>query len=93
MKTYIASVWCSKELNIGGNNFTHANYGNISSEIELIDSLKFYQWSLGELSLTLTTEQKFAVKNLVEKFLNEHHYFSTVWLYLSINKKRTKLWK
>ena len=47
MKTYIASTWCSKELNIGGNNLTHANYGNISSEIKLIDSLKFYQRSSG----------------------------------------------
>ena len=43
MKTYIASTWCSKELNIGGNNLTHANYRNISSEIKLSDSLKFYQ--------------------------------------------------
>ena len=34
MKTYIASAWCSKELNIGGNNLTHANYGNVSSEIK-----------------------------------------------------------
>ena len=33
MKTYIASAWCSKELNIGGNNLTHANYGNNRSEI------------------------------------------------------------
>ena len=41
VKTNIASAWCSKELNIGGNNLTHANYGNISSEIKLIDSLKF----------------------------------------------------
>ena len=87
VKTYIASAWCSKELNIDGNNLTHANYGNISSEIKLIDSLKFYQQSLGELSSTLTTEEKAAVKNLAEKFLNEHYYFSTVWLYLSIKKK------
>ena len=36
VKTYIASAWCSKELIIGGNNFTHANYGNISGEIKLI---------------------------------------------------------
>ena len=87
MKTYIVSAWCSKELNIGRNNLTHANYGNTSSEIKLIDSLKFYQRSLGELSSTLTTDEKAAVKNLVENFLNEHYYFSTVWLYLSIKKK------
>ena len=42
MKAYIASAWCSKALNIGGTNLIQANYGNISSEIRLIDSLKFY---------------------------------------------------
>ena len=66
MKTYIGSAWCSKESNIGGNNLTNANYGNISSEIKLIDSLKFYQRNLGELSSTLRPEEKTAVKNLAE---------------------------
>ena len=60
-------------INIGGNNLPHANFGNISNEMKLIDSLKFYQWSLGELSLTLTLQEKTAVKNLAENFLNEHH--------------------
>ena len=60
MKTYIALVWCSEELNIDGNNLTHANYGNISSEIKLIEinkilKNKFYQQSLGELSSTFNT--------------------------------------
>ena len=84
MKTYIASAWCSKELNIGGINLTL--YGNINSEIKLIDSLKFYEQSLGELSSTLTPEERTAVKNLAEKFLNEHYYFSIDWVYLSVNK-------
>ena len=70
---------------------TDANYGNISSEIKLIDSLKFYQRSSGELSSTLTPEEKTAVKNLAEKFLNEHYYFSTVWPYLLVNKKKQNL--
>ena len=87
MKAYIASAWCSKALNIGGTNLTQANYGNISSEIRLIDSLKFYQRSLGELSSTLTAKEKIAVKKLAEKFLNERFYFSTVSPYLSLKKK------
>ena len=61
LRAYIASAWCSKELNIGGNSLTQANYGNI-------DSLKFYQRSLGELYSTLTEEEKNAVKKLTEKF-------------------------
>ena len=70
MKAYIASAWCSKELNIGGTNLTQANYGNISGKVRLIDSFKFYQRSLGELSFTLTAEEKNAVKKLTEKLLN-----------------------
>ena len=87
IKTYIGSAWCSKELNIDGNNLTHANFGNINNKVKLIDSLKFYQRSLSELSSTLTEQEKIAVKSLAEKFLNEHYYFSTVWAYLSSGKK------
>ena len=46
LKTYIASAWCSKKLNIGGTNFTHLNYGITDNKIKLIDSLKYYQRSL-----------------------------------------------
>ena len=87
IKAYIACAWESKELNIGGNNLTHANYGNISSEIKLIGSLKFYQRSLGEISSTLTNIEKDAVKNVTENFLNQHHHFCTIWPYLSNQKK------
>ena len=87
MKAYIASAWCSEELNIGGTNLKQANYGNSSGEIWLIDSWKFYQRSLGELSSSLTAEEKNAVKKLTEKFLNEHYYFCTVSPYLSLKKK------
>ena len=58
LKTYIASAWCSKKLNIGGTNLTHVNYGIIDNEIKLIDSLKYYQKNLADLSSTLTQEEK-----------------------------------
>ena len=77
-------------MNIGSNSLTHANYGNISNEIKLIDSLKFYQRSLGELSSTLTNIEKNAVKNLTKKFLNQHQYFCTICPYLS-NQKKDKI--
>ena len=40
IKGYIASAWCSKELNIGGNNLTHIKFSNIAGEIKFINSLK-----------------------------------------------------
>ena len=85
MRAYIALACSSKAFNIGGTNLTQVNYGNISDDIGLIDSLKFYQRSLGELSSTLTAEEKIAVNNLAGKFLN--FYFLTVWPYLSLKEK------
>ena len=78
IKGYIASAWCSKSLNIAGNNLTHINFNNIAEEIKFIDSLKFYQKSLPELASTLSVEEKIAVKELTTNFLNEHYYFSIV---------------
>ena len=83
LKTYIATAWYSKKLNIGGTNLTHVDYGIINDEIKLIDSLKFYQKSLSELSSTLTKEEKKAVKQLTKQFFNQHYYFSVVWPYLT----------
>ena len=58
IKGYIASAWCSKSLNIAGNNLTHINFSNISGEIKFVGSLKFYLKSLAELASTLSIEQK-----------------------------------
>ena len=91
MQTYIASAWCLKEVNIGEINLTHANYGNISNEIKLTNSLKFYKRSLSELSSTLTDDEKKAVKSLTENFLNHHYYFSTLWPYLTPSIKNNIL--
>ena len=50
IKGYIASAWYSKKLNIGGTSLTQINFSNITGEIKFIDSLKYYQKSLGELA-------------------------------------------
>ena len=36
MKTYIAAAWCSKELNVGGTNLTHANYLILVMKLNLL---------------------------------------------------------
>ena len=91
LKAYVAPAWCSKEINIGGNSLTQADFGNINGEIKLIDSLKFYQRSLGELSSTLTETEKNVVEKLTKKFLNQYHYFCAIWPYLSCQKKNKVL--
>ena len=65
---YIASAWCSKSLNIAGNNLTHINFSKIAGEIKFIDSLNFYQKSFSVLASTLSVEEKLAVNKITTAF-------------------------
>ena len=48
-----ASPWGSEDLNFGGNNLVNTKFANIGGEVKFIDTLKYYQRSLGELASTL----------------------------------------
>ena len=63
---------------------THVNYGIIDNEIKLIDSLKYYQKSLADLSSTLIPEEKRAAVKVTKQFFNQHYYFCTIWPYLTL---------
>ena len=58
IKRYRATTWGTKDLNVGGTNLKHINYGNIAREIKFIDTLKYYDKSLGELATTLSKDEK-----------------------------------
>ena len=45
IKGYHARAWGTKDLNIGGTNLTHINYGNIGGEVKFIDTIKYHQKS------------------------------------------------
>ena len=81
----------SKELNIGGINFTQINFSKNTGEIKFIDSLKYYQKSLTELVSILFDEEKISVKKLTEQVFNQHHCFCKVWAYLNSTKNETFL--
>ena len=72
IKGYRASAWGSKDLNFGGNNLTNINLGNIGNGIKFIDTLKYYQKILRELTSTLTENEKKSVKTSASQFLNQH---------------------
>ena len=84
------SAWGSKDLNFGRNNLTNINFRNIGNEIKFIETLKYYQKSLGELVSTLTETGKSSVKKLAIQYLNQHYYFGEIWKYLS-NAQKTKI--
>ena len=87
IKGYIASTWCSKELNIRGPNLTQISFSNIAGEIKFIDNLKHYQKRLAELTSTFSDKEKISVKKSTEQFFNQHDYFPKVWPYLNSKKK------
>ena len=73
-----ATAWDTQDLNFGGSNLTHINYGNIAGEIKTIDTLEYYQKNLGELA-ALSEEEKNSVKKLTIQFFNQHSYFQDIW--------------
>ena len=53
MKGYSTTSWCSSQLTAGGTNLTNLNFSNLKGELKFIDSLKYYQRSLAELTSSM----------------------------------------
>ena len=82
MKGFSTTCWCSKELSAAGTNLANLNFGNLRGEIKFIDSLKYYQRSLAELTSSMDTNEIENAKTVMNSFLKNHHYFSTIWAFL-----------
>ena len=67
-------LWNSKDLNIGGTGITRINFVNINNTHRFIDTLKYYQESLSQLTKTATE----AIKKLTTQCIANHDYFGTV---------------
>ena len=87
MKGFSTTSWCTKELSAGGTNLTSLNFANIRGEIKFIDSLKYYQRSLAELTSGMDEKEIEKARVVMDSFLKKHHYFSTVWSFLPPTKK------
>ena len=90
LKEFRATAWNLKDINIGGTNLMHINFANIDCETKFIDTLKYYQESLGQLAATLSEEEKLAVKKVAEPIIMSHDYFSGTWKYLGPTQKEKK---
>ena len=58
LKDLRAGVWRTEDLNIGGKNPTGISSGNISNQTLSIDTIKYFQQSLGALATSLIDEEK-----------------------------------
>ena len=72
------SVWDTKEINLGGTGLTNINFGNVM-DMKLIDTMKYFLTSLGKLAATIDSIEKKRAEKLTVQFLNNYHYFSTIW--------------
>ena len=88
MKAFSTTSWCSSELSAGGTNLTHLNFANIRGEIKFIDSLKYYQRSLAQLTSSMEEKEIEKARTQMDSFLMTHQYFSTVWPFLASLKKK-----
>ena len=90
IKNLRLSVLRTKDVNIGGNNLTDINYASIDN-FKFIDSIKYYQTSLGQLSETTDKNEKEKIRELTLQFLTNHDYFSSVWKKLTFEQRETIL--
>ena len=90
VKGFRASCWGTIELNMGGTNLTNVNFANISSQVKIIDTLKYYQTTLANLSSTTDKNEKDKVKDVIKSFLEKHHFYKT-WGCLSTKDKESIL--
>ena len=55
---------------------TNMNYANIANLVKIIDTIKYYQTSLANISNTATFNEKINIENTVTSFIEKHSYFS-----------------
>ena len=78
LKGFQVTAWGTRDISLGRTNSTNIYFANIGGETKFIDTLKYYQKSLGQLAVTLSVDEKLAVKKVTEQFLRQHDYFSEV---------------
>ena len=87
VKGFRASVWETSSLNMGGATLTNMNYANIATQVKIIETIKYYQTSLANISNTATFNEKVNIENTVIKFIEKHSYFSKNWFKLNQETK------
>ena len=87
IRGYRATAWKSKNLNIGGTGLARINFADINNTHKFIDTLKFYQQSLSQLTKTATEEEKEGINKLAVQYITNYNYFGTVWEKLDVSKK------
>ena len=69
------SVWETSGISIGGKNQTDVNFAIIKNQVRFIDTVKYFQQSLGSLADSMTDTERGNVRNICRKFLADKLLF------------------
>ena len=64
-----ASVWKTRDFIIGGKNPTDIKFTSIGNQVQFLDTIKYFQQSLGALANSLTSSEKAAIYEESKRFL------------------------
>ena len=64
-----ASVWKTRDICIGGKNPTDITFASIGNQVQFIDTIKYFQQSLGALANSLASSEKTAIYSQSKKYL------------------------
>ena len=62
-------VWRTRDIKISGKNPANISFANIGNQIMFLDTIKYFQQSLGSLAASMTDNEKLAIRRECEKFI------------------------
>ena len=69
LKGLTAGSWRTRDISVGGKNPTYINFAHIEDDVVFVDSIKYFQKSLGTLAETMTDNEKLAIRKECKKFV------------------------
>ena len=71
LKGIRARVWRTKDISIRGKNPTNISFASIGNQQMFLDTIKYFQQSLGALASNLTDIEKAAIRKEYKKFIEK----------------------
>ena len=67
---------------------TNINFTSISTQVNFIDTMKYFLTSLGQLASTLDDVEKKGIEKLTIQFWKQRSNFSQIWEQLKLSEKK-----
>ena len=71
-----AGVWRTRDICIGGKDPTNISFANIGNQVMFLDTMKYFQQSLGALANSSTDSGESTIRKECKKIINKDENFS-----------------